>query len=353
MKNNKNKKKIIIILSSVIVFLIGLLIFLCFWGLTAVSKNSEKVSFKVNPGESKIEVIKNLKTANLVKGEIPLLIYVFFNGDLNLQAGNYELDRNMSATEIIKKIANGDIIDERKTITLTFVEGKRLKSYVKLISDNFGVSEEDIINKINDEEFLKTLIDKYWFITEDVLNKDLYYPLEGYLYPSTYEFYTNSTVETIIYRMLDEMGKKLESFKDKMTEKKLSVHEVLAMASIIEKEALSSDDRKMVSQVIYKRLKMNMSLGMDVTTYYAVQKDMTDVLTYVDLNSNNPYNTRNSAIKGLPVGAICNPSLDSISAVFNPSDTNYIYFYADIATGKVYFAENYQEFLKYKQELGG
>lgn len=353
MKNNKNKKKIIIILSSVIVFLIGLLIFLCFWGLTAVSKNSEKVSFKVNPGESKIEVIKNLKTANLVKGEIPLFIYVFFNSNLNLQAGNYELDRNMSATEIIKKIANGDIIDERKTITLTFVEGKRLKSYVKLISDNFGVSEEDIIKKINDEEFLKTLIDKYWFITEDVLNKDLYYPLEGYLYPSTYEFYASSTVETIIYRMLDEMGKKLESYKDEMNEKKLSVHEVLAMASIIEKEALSSDDRKMVSQVIYKRLKLNMALGMDVTTYYAVQKDMTDVLTYVDLNSNNPYNTRNSAIKGLPVGAICNPSLDSIDAVFNPSDTNYIYFYADIATGKVYFAENYQEFLKYKQELGG
>lgn len=353
MKDKKNKKKIIIILSSLIVFLISLLIFLYFWGLTAVSKSSDKVTFKVNAGDSKITVIKNLKTANLVKSEIPLFIYVFFNSNLNLQAGNYELDRNMSATDIINVIASGDVIDERKTITLTFVEGKRIKSYVKLISENFEISEDEIIKKINDEEFLKTLIDKYWFITEEVLNKDLYYPLEGYLYPSTYEFYANSSIETIIYRMLDEMAKKLESYKEEMTQRNLTVHEVLAMASIIEKEALSTEDRKTVSQVIYKRLDMNMALGMDVTTYYAVQKDMTESLTYVDLNSNNPYNTRNSSIKGLPVGAICNPSLDSIDAVFNPSDTNYIYFYADIVTGKVYFAETYQEFLKYKQELGG
>lgn len=362
MKITKNKgvgvkilknKKMMIILSIIIIVLISLSILLYSIGLGAVSKKSEIVKFKVVAGDSKITVINNLKNANLVKSKISLFAYVFFNSDLNLQAGEYELNRNMDAKEIIDRIATGKIIDERKTISITFVEGKRLKSYVKLISDNLGVSEDEIIKKINDKEFLKTLIDKYWFITEEVLNKDLYYPLEGYLYPSTYEFYQNSTVETIIYRMLDEMGKKLEPYKDKMVEKKLSVHDVLAMASIIEKEALTTEDRKSVSQVIYKRLELNMNLGMDVTTYYAVQKDMTDSLTYVDLNSNNPYNTRNSAVKGLPVGAICNPSLDSIEAVFTPSDTDYIYFYADIVTGKVYFAKDYKEFLQYKQELGG
>lgn len=352
MKGKKNKKLIIIVLLIVVV-LVSLSIILYNVGLGAVSKKSETVKFKVVAGDSKITVINNLKSANLIKSQFSLFAYVFFHNDLNLQAGEYELDRNMEAKEIIDRIATGKIVDDRKVISMTFVEGKRLKSYVELISKTMSISEDDILKKINDKEFLNSLIEKYWFVTDDILNKDLYYPLEGYLYPSTYEFYANSSIENIIYRLLDEMGKKLEPYKEKMSEKNLSVHQVLAMASIIEKEALSTEDRKSVSQVIYKRLELNMNLGMDVTTYYAVQKDMTDALTYVDLNTNNPYNTRNSAVKGLPVGAICNPSLDSIDAVFTPSDTDYIYFYADIVTGKVYFAKDYNEFLQYKKELGG
>lgn len=349
----KNKKKLIIIITSVVLALSVIAIVLYILGLTAVSKKSEKVKFKVSAGESKIEVIQNLADAKLIHNEIPLFIYVFFNSDLNLQAGEYMLNRNMSATDIIKVISDGKIIDERKVVSMTFVEGKRLKSYVKLISQNTNFSEDEIIKKINDKEFLKTLIDKYWFITDEILNDDLYYPLEGYLFPSTYEFYADSSIETIIYRMLDEMGKKLEPYKEKLAERNLTIHKVLSMAAIIEKEALSTEDRKTVSQVIYKRLGLNMNLGMDVTTYYAVQKEMTEPLTKVDLSTNNPYNTRNSSVIGLPVGAICSPSLDSIDAVFNPSDTDYIYFYADIATGKVYFAKDYNEFLNYKQELGG
>lgn len=95
-----------------------------------------------------------------------------------------------------------------------------------------------------------------------------------------------------------------------------------------------------------------MSLGMDVTTYYATQKEMGDVLTYSDLVSGNPYNTRNTNKIGLPVGPICNPSLESIEAVFEPSDTDYLYFYADIKTGLVYFAKTSAEFNQIIKEVG-
>lgn len=347
------KKKIFFIISSVAVLVIGLVIVLYFVGLSPVSKKNEIVKFNVVKGESKIDVINNLKEANLIKSKFSLFLYVFFNSDLNLQAGEYELNRNMEAKKIIDKIKDGKIVDKRTTFNITFVEGKRLKSFVKLISEKTNYSEEEVLNKINDKDFIKTLIEKYWFITDEVLNKDIYYPLEGYLFPSTYEFFSDVTIEQMIYRMLDELNNKLEPYKDKITELKMSVHDVLSMASIIEKEALSKSDRQSVSQVIFKRINMGMNLGMDVTTYYAVQKEMTDYLTKVDLNSNNPYNTRNSSVLGLPVGPICNPSLDSIDAVFNPTKTDYIYFYADVATGKVYFANTYQEFLKYKTELGG
>src|SRR5699024_4394226 len=103
-----------------------------------------------------------------------------------------------------------------------------------------------------------------------------------------------------------------------------------------------------VVQVINTRIDLNMNLGMDVTTYYGVQKDMKEILTNVDINDSNPYNTRVSGFLGLPVGPICNPSIESIEAALNPADTNYIYFFADIVTGNVYFTDNYDEFLNFK-----
>ena len=150
--------------------------------------------------------------------------------------------------------------------------------------------------------------------------------------------------------MLDEMDKVLTPLKDKINEQEYNVHELLTIASIAEKEALNKSDREKVSQVIYTRLDMGMTLGMDVTTYYGVFKDMTDNLTPQDLAAFNPYNTRNSSFKGLPAGAICSPSKESIVAALNPSDTDYVYFIADVKTGKVYFAVTPKEFYELKDK---
>jgi UPF0755 protein len=96
-----------------------------------------------------------------------------------------------------------------------------------------------------------------------------------------------------------------------------------------------------------------MALGMDVTTYYAVGKDLSENLTMVDFDTKNPYNTRDVDLIGLPVGPICNVGIESIEAALHPADTDYLYFYADVKTGKVYFAKNQAEFLKLKREIGG
>ena len=125
---------------------------------------------------------------------------------------------------------------------------------------------------------------------------------------------------------------------------------IIDKITIAEKEANTSDDRRMVSQVIYKRLDMNMSLGMDVTSYYGVQKSMSETLTKVDLNDKNPYNTRVVTFIGLPVGPICNPSLDSINAALEPTNTDYVYFIADVLTGKVYFAKDIDGFNELKEK---
>lgn len=345
-------KKLIIILGVLVVLILSIGIF-SFYSLQSVSKTSDQVTFQIEPGRNKIEIVSDLKKAGLIKNKYVTLAYVFLTPKLNLQAGTYIINRNNSTIDIIKQIGSGNTKEKPVTIRITFVEGKRFVDYAKQISTNFDITYDDFIALAENKTFLKSLIEKYWFISDAILDDDIYYPLEGYLFPDTYEFFQNATGEDIIIKMLDNLDSKLTEIKTEVDNSKYSVHDVLTMASIIEKEAVVKEDRQMVSQVIYKRLNIKMNLGMDVTTYYAVFKDMTEEITAYDLESYNAYNTRNENLIGLPVGPICNPSLESINASLNPSDTDYTYFIADITTGKVYFASTYEDFINYKQKLGG
>lgn len=349
-----NKKtKIILIISGIILAIIAIFIGLYFYLLTPVSKESAIVNFTINQGDSKMEIANNLKDANLIKSKYATLFYIVLSGNTNIQAGSYELNRNMSTEDIIRSLANGDVINaERDSVSLTFREGITLEEYLKLLSENTNLEYDAMLEEINNSEFLNSLIDDYWFLTDDILNNDLYYGLEGYLYPNTYQIHTETTLNEVIRKMLDETAKQLEIFRSEIDVSNYSVHEILTMASIAEKEAMNYEDRTKVAQVIYTRLDRGMNLGMDVTTYYGVHKSMTETLTTLDLADDNPYNTRNASLIGLPVGPICNPSSESIRAVLNPADTNYIYFFADIITGNVYFTDDYNEFLEFQRLYG-
>lgn len=347
------KGKIILIISAIIIAIIAIFVGVYFYLLSSVSSGSTKVSFTVNQGDSKMEIVTNLKDAGLIRNKYAALIYIVLSGNTNIQAGSYELNRNMSTEDIIKSLANGDIINtERDSVSLTFREGITLEEYLELLSENTNLEYDTMITEINDPEFLNDLINDYWFLTDDILNNDLYYGLEGYLYPNTYQVHTETTLGEVVRKMLDEMTKQLEPLRSEIEESNYSVHEILTMASIAEKEAMNYEDRTKVAQVIYTRLDMGMNLGMDVTTYYGVGKSMTETLTALDLADDNPYNTRNASLIGLPVGPICNPSSESIRAVLNPADTNYIYFFADIVTGNVYFTDDYNEFLEFQRLYG-
>lgn len=346
------KKKIAIILGVILIVIILLSSFFCL-SLRKVSNKNEIINFVVNNGDSKEEIVDNLKNANLIRNKYVTLIYIFLSGNTNIQAGKYELKRDMSTGKIIEILANGDIMNSKKEeVTITFNEGITLKEYLKLLADNTVLEYDEIIEEINEKEFLNNLINEYWFLTEDILKDDIYYALEGYLFPNTYNFYVDTTLESAIKKILNETSKRLEEFKEEIENSKYNIHEIFTMASIVEKEAVSYEDRTKVSQVIYKRLDINMNLGMDVTTYYGVGKSMKENLTNVDLNDDNPYNTRRTDFLGLPIGPICNPSIESIKAVLEPADTKYVYFYADIITGNVYFTDSYEEFLELKEIYG-
>lgn len=342
-------KKKVAIISSIVIVIICIILYL-FLGLRSVSKESVQVKFNVRAGENKVKIISNLKSAGLIRSRASALVYVFLNPKLNLQAGTYTLDKSMDTKQIIKNINDGKIDEIVATKKITFVEGRRITDYLKQIEVNFGIKYDDMIKKLKDENFLDELINKYDFLTSEIKNKSIYYSLEGYFYPDTYEFYENTSFENIINVVLNNLNQKLSTVSN-LSGSKYSVHEILTMASIIEQEAVTTDDRAKVSQVIYKRLDNNMSLGMDVTAYYGVQKSLKEPITQGDLNSSNPYNTRLTSFIGLPVGPICNPSIISINAALNPASTNYEYFYADITTGKVYFSEDAQGFYEIQEKL--
>lgn len=340
------KKKIIIVLISILVVIL-ILIGLYFYGLTSVSKNSELVSFNVSSGNGIKKVINDLYEAKIIKSKISANIYILMHRDLIVQAGNYELNRNFDIKEIFRRLNSGELYDSE--VRITFIEGRRLTEYMTKIEEIFGISEEEILAVLNDKEYLQYLIEKYEFIGEEILNEELYYSLEGYMFPATYTFGKRATIKEIIEKTLDKTKEVLDNYSALISSSSFTTHEILTMASIIENETMRSEDRAVASQVIHKRLDVNMNLGMDVTTYYGAKKALGEPLTQVDLNEKNAYNTRNTSFKGLPVGPISSPSEASIKAALEPSDTNYLYFYAD-TSGKLHFAESYEEFLKLVEE---
>ena len=321
------KKYIYITILSLLIILVSF-IFIFLHNISPVNKKNDKIiTFTVETGSSKNLILSNLKKNGLIRSELFSKVILKFRNK-ELYAGTYKLSKDLSTIEILEKLENQENV-ENEGIIITFVEGKRLKTYIKQISENFSYSENEILDRLSDEAFLKSLTEKYWFITDSIFNNDIYVPLEGYFFPDTYEFKKNSTIEEIIYRFLDTMGEKLSNYKEEINLSKYNIHELLTLASIIELEGVNSKDRAMVSGVFYNRLNSNMTLGSDVTTYYAVDKDFTSDLTFSDLRSCNGYNTRGTCVSGLPVGPICSPSLSSIAASIEPEENDYYYFVAD------------------------
>ena len=310
--------------------------------LTAPSKSDETVNIYIDKGSSYNKIAGLLKENGLIRNEYAYKIYLKFNEPKKLEYGDYIIKQNLSVEELIKVLEEGST-SLATTKKITFVEGKNMRYVIKKITESFpNIKEEDILNKLKDTEYLDKIINKYLFLTDDIKNDKLYYSLEGYLYPDTYEFYETAGIEDIFNAMLDNMHKKLKDYKEEIEKSNRSVHEMITLASIIELEAGKADDRKGVAGVFYNRLADNWSLGSDVTTYYAAKVDLSDRDLYKsEINECNDYNTRNTCMAGkLPVGPICNPSINSLIAAFEPTDHDYYYFVAD-KNGKTYFNETY------------
>lgn len=343
-------KKVVVLLSALALIILGCCLFYNL-NLRAVGSDKE-IEFKVDSGSTYYSITSKLKKEKLIRNEFCFKLYVRFNKPNNLQAGTYKLNKNMSVKQIINVLKKGNTYNPDAVI-ITFKEGLNMRGIINVITKYTNNKEEDILNKLSDKTYLDKLIKDYWFIDESIKNIGIYYSLEGYLYPNTYEFKNKDvTVEEIFKVMLDETDKNLTDYKTDLMSNKYSIHEILTLASVVELEGKNVADRSKIAGVFNNRLSSGMGLGSDVTTYYGSKVDMSERDLYEnEINDPNAYNTRSNNLNGkLPIGPICNPSIDSVKAVLYPEKNDYIYFLAD-KKGKVYYTKTYEEHISKRSEL--
>ena len=309
-----------------------------------VSKNSELKQIEINEGDTYLSIAGKLKENKLIRSEFFYKLYIKLMKPSNLEKGKYSLSENMGVEKLLEVLENGS--DENSdNISITFVEGKNMRYLAKVIAQNTNNTEEDVYALLIDSTYLDTLINKYWFLTDEIKNPNIYYSLEGYLFPDTYQFRDKDvTVKEIFETLLDELDKKLTPYKNEIQNSPYTVHQILTLASIIELEGVNKADRFDVAGVFYNRLNSGWSLGSDVTTYYAIKIDMNERDLYkTEIDDCNYYNTRQSCMAGkLPVSPVCNPSIESIEATLKPKNHNYYFFVAD-KNKKTYFTKTFDE----------
>ena len=303
-------KKIIICIVAIILLIaiIGLIWY--FASISKVSKKDDEIEVTIPLGSGTNKIAEILKENKLIKSKMAFKLYVKLNKVTNLQAGKYYLKQNMNVKEMTQMLQTG-IMHDPNQLSITYIEGKNIRWLAKKIEETTNNSQEDVMKVLEDENYINSLIEKYWFLTDEIKQEEIYYPLEGYLFPDTYSIKNKDvSVEEIFEKMLDKMESVLDEYKDEIEKNKYSVHEILTIASIIETESMNSEGRKDVASVIYNRLDRGMAIQSDVTTYYAVKVDMGERDLYQkELDTYNAYNTRGPNMEGkLPIGPVASVS---------------------------------------------
>lgn len=324
-RKKKRKSGCLLILILILAVLVGFGGYYTM-GLMPVDPTSEEeVVVEIPSGSGASAIVDILDDAGLVRNKFCAKVNSRIGHYNNLQANTYVLSPSMSFQEIMKIINTGDFEYISKE-SVEVKDGARLQQVAEAMAEQLPYTADEILSRWSDKEYLNELIDRYWFLTDEILDKDVMYPLEGYLYADTY-FVTSDAedIDGFTEMCLDRMDSVLSEYRSDIEASGYSVHEILTLASIVNKEAMA-EDQAGVAGVFMNRLDQGMSLGSDVTVCYIFQEDRVD-LKVSQLESTNPYNTRKFA--GLPPGPICQMTSGAIEATLNYEKHDYLFFIAD------------------------
>ena len=305
---------------------------------TGASGPQKPLVVTIPTGASGADVAALLKKEGVIRSTLAFRVLAKLrHASSGFQAGKYRLQTNMTISAVLEALKKGPFVE---TVRATFPEGLTVKETARRVEDQLG---------INASAFVKAATNGKWTLSP-------YLPegtgtVEGFLYPSTYDFFKNATADDVVQRLLSQFKTEVAALPwGNAKALGLSDYEIVTVASLIEAETRFDVDRPKVAAVIYNRLKQGMHLEFDTTIQYALGKRKAKI-TFDDLKVKSPYNTYLHG--GLPPTPITSPRLASLAAALNPAKADYLYFLAIDDAGHEKFTSSYAEFLQLKKKYLG
>lgn len=348
------RKIVLSIVSILIILLIILVVSGYHYYTTSLEplepQSNEDVPVEIPIGSSRTDIARILEENNIIRSAFVFNYHLRFTGEEGFQAGYYLFSPSMSTDEIVWYLQEGGTpITEESTGRLTIPEGYTIEQVAIVIENQTEYSIEEFFELVESDDFLNELADSYPQLLSGAieLREETLYTLEGYLYPATYEVFDDTSLEDLVTQMISRMHNVFNDYYDEIEENETTVHEILTMASFIEREGITYEDREVISGVFYNRLAIDMPLQTDVSVTYALGEHQ-ERITYDDLEVDSPYNLYE--YRGLGPGPVNNPDEESIRASMYPAETDYMFFLADLSTREIYFSETYEQHLEYQNE---
>ncbi|WP_288619662.1 endolytic transglycosylase MltG [uncultured Mitsuokella sp.] len=319
--------------------LLGAGLFLAFGTSHTIERSDrdagENIYMVVKPGTTASEISDRLMQLGVIDSRLRFWWLMKLQGDASkFKTGTYAFTPHMDEQAVLDKLVAGDTT----VVKFTIPEGFGIKEIAKRLADEGLVDEQEFLAEAKD------------FAPYDYMKKrpNVRYAAEGYLFPDTYVIHSDVSAEGIMKMMAEDFDTRLTpALRQQAAAKGLSIHDLITLASLVEKEARYDEDRPIIAQVFFKRLQMGMPLQSDTTLQYLMAGPKEDV-SIEDTKIDSPYNTYQH--EGLPPGPIASPGMKSILAVLNPANTDYLYFVAD-RQGHNHYSQTYDEHLAIVEQV--
>lgn len=343
----KETKGYIALLLAVLVAVVWLLV----WGSRPAGKSTDIVRVVVRQGAGGKEIARLLHDRGLIRSPFVFAMTCAFSGSsARLKPGVYEFSQSMSLPEIIKRLVRGETLQSWVTVP----EGYTIRQIADALESR---------QLVNAREFLSIALER----GQEFRDFPFVYgaSLEGYLFPDTYLLDRSAGAEAIAAKMLSAFHRKVlipqrERMEDVIERRfglppgsfNAGLHKLLTLASLVEREAKTPKDRRLIAAVLWNRLKKNMRLEVDATLSYrpGESRENPSVVYRDDLDADSPYNTYRNY--GLPPGPICNPGAAAVEAVLNPASVDYLYYVAR-PDGSHVFSRTFDEHVRAKRAIAG
>lgn len=333
----KKNKRIIRVARIFVIMIIIITIWQCFKIVDTPLKINNEEIVEVAEGDRFYGILDKLSEEGKIKNKFLVKLYLKICGiKPEVLEGTYKLNKSMTLNEFVNLLTDSN----KDKVYITIPEGYTIDDIAEKLEENNICNSKEFIDSVKNYELPKYISN----------NPNKRYNLEGFLFPDTYSFNKNENADFIIKTMLNRFEKVWQeivedlniSIPEEEIEKKVNV------ASIIEKEAVVDSERSFISSVIYNRIAIGMPLQIDATVIYSYGYHIEKMYEkYLEIDS--PYNTY--MYYGLPIGPISNPGRASLMAALKPKETDYLYYLLE-SENTHYFTDNYDDFLRRKEELG-